>query len=96
MLTLKPGSQAVLVKDVVARELLGAGRQHLLPADDADVVGGGELLLGGVGIPGVHVVDGPPGQDHVVERLLEGPCRQVHGPDGEQRQRVDSYHDDNK
>ena len=32
------------------------------PADNADVVGVGELLGGGVGVQGVHVVDGAPGR----------------------------------
>ena len=64
-----------------------------VPANDADVVGGGELLLGGVRVPRVHVVDGPPAHDDVIESLLEGPQRQVHWPHGKQGKGVDADHD---
>ena len=63
------------------------------PADDADVVGGGELLGRGVRVERVHVVDGPPGQHHVIECLLEGPHREVHGAHREEGQGVDADHD---
>ena len=64
------------------------------PADDAHVVCGGKLLSRGVRIKGVHIVDGPSWQHHVVERLLERPHRKIHRPDGEQGQGVDPDHDD--
>ncbi|KAJ8957676.1 hypothetical protein NQ318_017568 [Aromia moschata] len=38
-------------------------------------------------------MDRPPGQYDVAERLLEVPYRVVHGPEREQRQRVDPDHD---
>ena len=81
------------MENVVAGQLLCRRRVHLFPADDADVVRVGQLLFGGVGIVGVHVVDGPPGEDDVVEGLLEGPGRQVHGTDGEKGEGVDADHD---
>ena len=67
-----------------------------LPADNADVVCIGQLLLGGVGIPRVHVVDGPTTHDDVIEGLLESTQGQVHRPDGKQRQRVNPNHDHNE
>ena len=85
------------MENVVAGELLRrGGRRHLLPADDADVVGVGQLLGGGVGVVGVHVVDGAAGHDDVVEGLLEGADRQVGGADSEQGQGVDANHDGNE
>ena len=52
------------MEDVSAGELLGGGRhRHVVPADDADRVGGGQLLGSGVGVVHVHVVDGAPGKD---------------------------------
>ena len=96
LLSLEPGSEAGLVEDVIARQLLGGGRQHLFPADDANVVGIGQLLLGRVRIPRVHVVDGPAREDDVVEGFLEGAHRQVHRSDREQRQRVNADHDDHE
>ena len=83
------------MEDVSAGQLLGgAGRGgHLLPADDAHVVGGGELLRRGVRVERVHVVDRSAGQHHVIERLLERPHGEVHGPHREQGQGVDTDHD---
>lgn len=46
------------MENVVAGQLLGRWGNHLLPADDADVVRVSELLGSGVGVKGVHVVDG--------------------------------------
>ena len=51
LLSLEPGPQAGLVEDVVAGQLLGGGSKHLLAADDADVVGVGELLGSCIRIP---------------------------------------------
>jgi len=82
------------VEDVVARQLLGGRGCHLLPADDAHVVCGRQLLGRGVGVEGVHVVDGSSRQHHVVEGLLECPHRQVHWADGKEGQGVDPDHDD--
>ncbi len=64
LLPLEPRPEAVLVEDVPAGELLGGGRhRHVVPADDADRVGGGQLLGRGVRVVHVHVVDGAPGKD---------------------------------
>ena len=46
-----------------------------IPANDADIVGVSELLLGGVRVVHVHVIDRPTRQDDVVEGLLEGAHR---------------------
>ena len=84
------------MEDVTAGQLLGGARSggHLLPADDAHVVSVGELLGRGVRVERVHVVDGAPGQHHVVERLLERPHGEIHRADREQGQGVDPDHDD--
>ena len=84
------------MEDVAAGQLLGGARSggHLLPADDAHVVSVGELLGRGVRVERVHVVDGAPGQHHVVERLLERPHGEIHRADGEQGQGIDPDHDD--
>lgn len=71
------------MENVVAGQLLGGGGDHLLPADNTDVVSVGQLLGCGVRVEGVHVVDGSPGKHHVIECLLEGPHREVHGPNSE-------------
>ncbi len=41
-------------------------------------------------------MDGPSGEDDIVEGLLERAHGQVHWPDGKQRQRVDPDHDDHE
>ena len=46
-----------------------------IPANDADIVGVPELLLGGVRVVHIHVIDRPARQDDVVEGLLEGAHR---------------------
>jgi hypothetical protein len=51
LLALEPRSEAGLVEDVVARQLLGGRGQHLLPADNADVVRVGQLLRRRIGVP---------------------------------------------
>ncbi len=61
LLPLEPRPEAVLVEDVPAGELLRRGRHgHVVSADDADRVGGGQLLGRSVGVVHVHVVDGAP------------------------------------
>jgi hypothetical protein len=96
LLSLEPGSEAGLVEDVIAGQLLGGRARHLFSTYDANVIRVGQLFVGGVRVPGVHVVDGPAREDDVVEGFLEGAHRQVHRPDGEQRQRVDADHDDDE
>ena len=59
LLSLEPGPEAILVEDVSARQLLrGRRHHHLVPADDAHVVGVGQLLGGRVRVPRVHCMDG--------------------------------------
>ena len=81
---------------MVAGQLFGRIGHHFLPANDADVVGVFQLFRCGVGVPGVHVVNGSPGQYHIIEGLFEGPGRQVHGTHSKEWQCVDSNHDDNE
>ena len=81
---------------MVAGQFFGRIGYHFLPANDADVVGVFQLFRCGVGVPGVHVVNGSPGQYHIIEGLFEGPCCQVHGADCEERQCVNSDHDNNE
>ena len=82
------------MEDMITRQLLGCRSRHLLPADDANVVGSRQLLGSGVRVEGVHVVDGSPRQDHIVKCLLERPHRQVHWTDSKEGKSVDPDHDD--
>lgn len=84
------------MEDVIAGQLFGGGGQHLLPADDADVVGVRQLFCSGVRVPGVHVVDGSAREYDVIEGFLEGAHCQVHGANGKQGQGVNANHDDDK
>lgn len=81
------------MEDVVAGKLFSRRRHHLLPADDADIVSVRELFGRGIGIEGVHVVDGASGENDIIERLLEGSHGEVHGADCEERKGVDAHHD---
>ena len=84
------------MEDMVAGQLFSGGGQHLLPADDAYVVGVGEFFGGSVRVPGVHVVDGSAREYDVVECFFECAHSQVHGSNGEQGQGVNTDHDDDK
>jgi hypothetical protein len=81
------------VENVVAGQLLGRWSDHLLPADDADVVRVSELLSSGVGVEGVHVVDCSSGEHNIIESFLESSHSEVHGAHSKQRQSVDPDHD---
>jgi len=81
------------MEDVVAGKLFSRRCHHLLPADDANIVGVRELLGRGVRIEGVHVVDGASRENDIIERLLEGAHSEVHGTNSEQRKGVDAHHD---
>lgn len=72
--------------------------RHLccIPANDAHIVSVLKLLRSGIRIPRVHVVNGSSRQNDIIKSFLEGPSCQVHGPDCEQRQRVDPDHDNDE
>ena len=89
------------MKNVIAGQLLdllrcrvvrrGAG--HLFAAYDTNSVGVGAQLFGRyVRIHDVEVTDCAARHDHVVKGFLERTQRQVHGPNSEQRERVDLNH----
>ena len=82
------------MENVTAGQLLSTASHHLLPADDADVVRVGQLLGRGVGVERVHVVDRSAGENNVVKCFLEGSHGEVHWAYSEQRQGVDTDHDD--
>jgi hypothetical protein len=46
---------------------------HFFSANDTDVVCSGELLRCGIRVKCVHISDGAPGQDHIVESFVECP-----------------------
>ena len=82
------------MENMAARQTFRVGGGgHLFAANDAHVVGVGEFFCGCVGVVGVHDVDGLSREYDVVEGLLEGSHRQVHGTDGEEGQGVDADHD---
>lgn len=85
LLPLEPTSETRFVENMVTWKFFGARGQHFLAANDANVVSGGKLLLRGVRVPRVHVMNCPPGHNHVVKCLFETPHCQVHRPHGEQR-----------
>jgi hypothetical protein len=84
------------VEDVIAGQLFSCGGQHLLSADDADIVSVGQFFSCGIRVPGVHIVDGSAGKYDVIEGFLEGAHSQVHGANGEQGQGINADHDDDK
>lgn len=78
---------------MTAGKLLGGGSHHLLPADNAHVVGLGQLLSGGVWVKCVHIMDCASGENHIIEGFLESSHSEVHRAHSEERQGVDSDHD---
>jgi len=95
LLPLEPRAQAQRVEEMGAGKLLQASSgEHLLPANDADIVPIGQLLFRHVRVEGVHVVDGAAGLDDVLHALAERFDSEVHGPDDVEREgvHVEHYH----
>lgn len=92
------------MEDVVAGKLLagpsssctGLSSHHVLSADDADAVCGGKVFSSSIGVQSVHVPNGSPRHDDIMDSFLERPHSQVHGPGGKEREGMNLDHDGNK
>ena len=81
------------MKNVSTRQFFGGSSHHFFPTYNAHVVRVLQFFCSRIRIPSVHVVNCPPGQNHIVEGLFEGSGCQVHWANSKQGQSVDSDHD---